>query len=242
MANGKIEKREEQHLHPRKKAICNKSAKLVLIIAAALWTLQQGRRLQLAADVHVAHSIKESVESLQLEALAAEKSRGGGTTKQTLRLMALAAGKSRGGGQRNRHYVCWRSRQESLEEKEQRNRHYVCWRSRKEAGRGTKSVHIWRSRRHEEVAAGGTKLEDEQSSFTTRIATAQEDEYDCATLCAQEQTLFFCVRKRPCFVCPRTNPVSLCPQETLFCVSVRGLFGVFLFKRYFGLFFTFCSE
>jgi hypothetical protein len=98
MANGKIEKREEQHLHPRKKAICNKSAKLVLIIAAALWTLQQGRRLQLAADVHVAHSIKESVESLQLEALAAEKSRGGGTTKQTLRLMALAAGKSRGGG------------------------------------------------------------------------------------------------------------------------------------------------
>lgn len=34
MANGKIEKREEQHLHPRKKAICNKSAKLVLIIAA----------------------------------------------------------------------------------------------------------------------------------------------------------------------------------------------------------------
>jgi hypothetical protein len=98
MANGKIEKREEQHLHPRKKAICNKSAKLVLIIAAALWTLQQGRRLQLAADVHVAHSIKESVESLQLEALAAEKSRGGGTTTQTLRLLALAAGKSRGEG------------------------------------------------------------------------------------------------------------------------------------------------
>jgi hypothetical protein len=55
-----------------------------------------------------------------------------------------------------------------------------------EQGRGTKSVHIWRSRRHEEVAAGGTKLEDEQSSFTTGIATAQQDEYDCATLCAQE--------------------------------------------------------
>ncbi|CAM6019731.1 unnamed protein product [Sphagnum balticum] len=88
MANGKIEKREEQHLHLRKKAICNKSAKLVLIVAAALWTLQQGRRLQLAADVHVAHNTKESVESLQLEALAAGKSRGGGTTKQTLLLLA----------------------------------------------------------------------------------------------------------------------------------------------------------
>jgi hypothetical protein len=61
----------------------------VLIIAAALWTLQQGRRLQLAADVNIAHSSKESVESLQLEALAAGKSRGGGTTKQTLLLLAL---------------------------------------------------------------------------------------------------------------------------------------------------------
>ncbi len=89
MANGKIQKREEQHLHPRKKAICNKSATLVLIIATALWTLQQGRRLQLAADVHVPHSTKESVESLQLEALAAGKSRGGGTTKQTLLPLAL---------------------------------------------------------------------------------------------------------------------------------------------------------
>ncbi|KAH9576803.1 hypothetical protein CY35_01G182900 [Sphagnum magellanicum] len=73
-------------------------------------------------------------------------------------------------------YSLRRSRQESLEEEEQRNRHYFGWRSRKEAGRWTKSVHIWRSRRYEEVAAGGTKLEDEQSSFTTRIAIAQQDE------------------------------------------------------------------
>jgi hypothetical protein len=130
-AHGKREDREKRGATSasEKETICNKSAKLVLIVAAALWTLRQGRRQQLAADVHVAHNTKESVESLQLEALAAGKSRGGGTTKQTLLVLALTerSGKRYKRYKKRTHLALTAARRS------------CCWRH--EAGGRTKLLH-----------------------------------------------------------------------------------------------------
>jgi hypothetical protein len=186
MANGKIEKREEQHLHQSKKAKCNKDDDYSLLL------MYMSRMVQ--KRVWKAYSLRRSRQ----ESLEEEEQRNRHNFCWRSRKESLEE------EQRNRHYFCWRSRQESLEEEEQRNRHYLCWRERsgKRDKKRTRRRSRRRSWRREEVAAGGTNLEDEQSSFTTRIATAQQDEYDCDTLCAKKQTLFFCVRKRPCFVCP----------------------------------------